>query len=948
MSNALREIRRSGQSIWLDFIARSFLRSGALSNMVDTEGLLGMTSNPAIFQKAIAGSDDYDDGIRDLLDRGVDGAMTLYERLAIEDIQEAAELLRPVYDETDAEDGYVSLEVSPYLAHDTVGTIEEARRLFRAVDRPNVMIKIPGTPEGIPAIRTLIAEGIPINVTLLFSLDAYDAAAQAYLAGLEDRVHRGLPLNTLASVASFFVSRIDVAVDEEWAELAKRDVEAADSIRDLSGRIAIANAKLAYARFQELIASPRWKSLAQRGAFPQRLLWASTGTKNPEYPKTYYVHELNGPDTVDTLPLETFEALREEETTHSGLTEGLADAREQIARLEAAGISLDAITDRLLVAGLASFAESFDVLLASVEKKRVRTLGRELTTQRLSPGPILDDFTAEIGRWQRERHVARLWAGDSKLWTGQDESDWLGWLHAVEHGIKAAPARDQLRARALRGEFDDVVVLGMGGSSLCPWVLAETFDTPSTGLRLHVLDSVVPEQIRRVESAIDLERTLFIVASKSGGTVEPNSLWSYFRARLEEQRIDPQPHAIAITDPGSSLETVHKQNPFRALVHGEPSIGGRYSALSPFGLIPAALMGLDVDAFLASARRMAFSCGPDVPASVNPGAQLGLFLGCAARAGRDKLSFVASPSVASFGAWLEQLVAESTGKRGVGIVPISGEKWSEGETLGHDRVFVYLRDAESDNTACDAWADRLEAAGHPVARIEMASCRSIGQEFFRFEMATAVAGAVLGIHPFDQPDVEAAKIAARARLADFERDGRLPVDSASFVDGGTEGRPSGALNASMPDLDTGVAALVAAIGPGDYFAIQAYLEMSPEIDAALESIRNQVRHATGAATTVGYGPRFLHSTGQLHKGGANNGVFLLLTADSEQDLEIPGSRASFATLTAAQARGDFQVLDERGRRVVHLHFTGPVPRELTRIAAVVSRLRQHGTEKSRG
>lgn len=955
MSNALEQVRRSGQSVWLDFIARSFLRSDALSTMVEKEGLLGMTSNPAIFQKAIAGSDDYDEEIQCLLERGVDGPMALYESLAIEDIQAAAELLRPVYDETDAEDGYVSLEVSPYLAHDTAGTIAEARRLYKAVDRNNVMIKIPGTPAGIPAIRTLISEGIPINVTLLFSLAAYEEAAEAYLAGLEDRVHRGLPLNTLASVASFFISRIDVAVDRALEEHTEADSPA----RELSGKIAIANAKVAYERFQELSMSPRWKALADHGALPQRLLWASTSTKNPGYPKTYYVSALNGPDTVNTLPLETYEALREEASVETGLVSGLETAQAQLAQLGSAGIDLDSITDQLLHDGVVAFAESFDVLLASVEKKRTRLLGDRISTQHILPGEISDAFTSQVSEWQAARTIRRIWQKDASVWSGGDEGQWLGWLTAVEDSAEHAGRWDRLEDQACRAGFEDVVVLGMGGSSLCPWVLAETFGESASGLKLHVLDSVVPEQIRRIESAIDVTKTLFIVASKSGGTVEPNALWSHFESKLEEAGADVLQHAIVITDPGSSLEAAHQRNAFRALISGEPTIGGRYSALSPFGMVPAALMGISVEDFLGHARRMVCSCGPDVPAAINPGVQLGLLWGTAALNGRDKLTVYTSPALASFGAWLEQLVAESTGKSGLGIVPVAGEPISAPEAIGNDRVFVYLRDEKTAVANTDAAIDRLSAAGHPTVRIDVPSVELLGQEFFRFEMATAVAGAVLQINPFDQPDVEAAKLASRELLASFEANGALPTWQPEFSEPGNEGSPSQALG-SHSSVESGVKALLASIRPGDYFAIQSYTEMSPDIEASLTQIRDAVREEYRVATTLGYGPRFLHSTGQLHKGGKNNGVYLLITAEADPDLTIPESKTvtsiaagsdaplTFGTLASAQARGDFAVLDQRGRRVVHLHLTGPVARELPRLAALVARLRQHRTETSLG
>ncbi len=560
------------------------------------------------------------------------------------------------------------------------------------------------------------------------------------------------------------------------------------------------------------------------------------------------------------------------------------------------------------------------------------------------PAPFESAFAAEASRWAEMAGVRRLWAKDAGLWTGGDEDRWLDWLDIVADELAVVDELYDFTARVEAGGYRHLVLLGMGGSSMGPEVLHGVFGSREGLPPLHVVDSTDPDQIRATEARLDLARTLFIVASKSGSTLEPNLLKAHFFARVKAVVGAEQAgrHFVAITDPGSQLESVAQADGFQAVFLGRPRIGGRYSVLSHFGMVPAAGIGMDVTGFLERAALMVAACR-ETEAAANPGLQLGLILGVAHRLGRDKLTFTASPAFAGLGAWVEQLVAESTGKGGKAIIPLAEERLGPPEVYGEDRLFVHVALRDEADAGQQAALDALAAAGHPVVRITVPEHYDLGQEFFRWEFATAVAGAVMEIHPFDQPDVEASKIATRALAEAYERDGTLPASKPLACEAGlclyADDANTAALRAQaggdeVADL---LRAHLARIGAGDYFALLAYLNrLDPGIDEALQAIRHAVRDRHRVATCLGYGPRFLHSTGQAYKGGANNGVFLQITADPEQDLPVPGHRYSFGVIESAQALGDLQVLQERGRRVLRVHLGADIPAGLARLRALVS------------
>jgi len=932
LENPLRALQVFGQSVWLDYIRRTLITSGELRALIDDDGLRGVTSNPSIFEKAITGSSDYRDVLESPASHTQD-PKRIYERLAVRDIRDAADALRSVYNETEARDGYVSLEVSPLLAFDTAGTLDEARRLWRQVGRENLMIKVPATAQGIPAIQQLIAEGINVNVTLLFSQDAYEQVAQAYVAGLEHFASAGGDVSRVASVASFFISRIDTAIEALVTQRlqAKPNAHEQALLRSLPGRVAIANAKLTYERYQEIFAGPRWQALGSRGAQTQRLLWASTGAKNPAYRDVVYVEELIGPDTVNTMPPATVDAFRDHGRPRASLLEDIDAARDTMSTLAEVGISMKEVTDTLLADGLRLFSEAFEQLLRSVEKQSHEAgAGRINRMTSVLPPAMAAAVTRSLDEWQEQGKMRRLWQRDPSIWSGKDEGAWLGWLGITNEQLAHVQRFRHIADVAKSAGISDVLLMGMGGSSLCPEVMKATFGSHEGFPELHVLDSTDPAQVKAFEQRLNLERTLFVVSSKSGSTLEPNVFKQYFYD-LVVKAVGAQEAGhrfVAITDPGSKMQQVAEADGFRQVFFGWPNIGGRYSALSDFGLVPAAIVGVDIPKFLDRTEAMVCACMPSVPVHENPGAVLGTILGVAAtQFARDKVTIVASPGIASLGGWLEQLIAESTGKQGHGLIPIDRERLLAPEMYGTDRIFVYLRLQSAPDTSQDTSLEALERAGHPVVRITLDDPYDLGEEFFRWEIATAVTGSILGIHPFDQPDVEASKTATRKLTTAYEHDGKLPEETPFFAGDGvklfTDEKNLSALTratGSRPSLANYLRAHLNRLGDGDYFALLAYLEMNGANERELQSIRDQVLSAKRVATCVEFGPRFLHSTGQAYKGGPNTGVFLQLTCDDALDIPVPGQQYTFGVVKAAQARGDFDVLLKRERRALRIHL----------------------------
>jgi len=915
--NPLKELEKFGQAPWLDNLGRGLVRSGELARLVQEEGIKGVTSNPAIFEKSMGHSNEYDDEIRSLLAEGKAEIGLIFNTLAIADIKAACDVLKGVYETTKKGDGFVSMECNPYLANDTEATLVEARHLWKEIDRKNAMIKVPATHAGIPAIRQLLSEGININVTLLFSQDMYRKVAEAYIAGLE-----GLPkdydLSTVSSVASFFVSRIDAKIDALLDKKAKEATgEEKARIEALRGKTAIANAKLAYVAYEEIFSGPRWEALAKRGARAQRLLWASTGVKNPAYPDTLYVDTLIGDNTVNTMPPATVIAFRDHgRPSADAIKSDVAGAKAVLAALPGLGINLDAITTTLVEEGVDLFAVAADQLFGAIAGKCDEITGKKLRIS-YDLGNNGEAVTAAQKAWTKAGTIRKLWAKDASVWSNADEANWLGWLDAPTKAKANLSTLEAFAAKVKGGKWSDVVLLGMGGSSLGAEVLREVL---VKGAKFHILDSTDPDEVRALDAKIAIATTLFIVASKSGSTLEPNLFKDYYFDRVAQAigKDKAGSHFVAITDPGSSLEKDAKAEGFADIFPGEKSIGGRYSVLSNFGLVAAAAMGADMKSFVAEALAAEAACGPLSPPATNPGAQLGIALGTLAARGRDKITIFASKGVASFGAWLEQLVAESTGKHGKGIIPIDGEPVGSASSYSKDRVFVVFKIKGED--AHDTLVSALKPLGHPVIEIEVDGAYQLARLFYVFEIATAVAGSVIGINPFDQPDVEAAKIKARALM---DAGGAKETEKPVFVRNGISvyADPANAKAlAGAETLEDCLAAHFKRVGAGDYIALVGFIERNAAHTADFDAMRAALRDKFGAGVCLGFGPRFLHSTGQAYKGGPATGVFLQVTCKHAHDVAVPGRGYTFGAVVDAQAAGDLAVLTERGRRAIRIHL----------------------------
>jgi transaldolase/glucose-6-phosphate isomerase len=934
-TSPLRDLSRFGVSVWLDHINRGLLSSGELARLIREDGVAGLTSNPTIFANALASSQDYDEAVARLAPAHPEPA-GLFEALAVEDIRAAADCLRPVFDETEGADGYASIELPPELAQNPGASHAEALRLHKAVGRPNVMIKIPGTAAALPAVTETVAEGVPVNVTLLFSAERYARVIDAYLQGLELRASRGKDLSACASVASFFVSRVDTSVDKDLAALAARGGPAAARARALLGRAAVANAKLAYQIFKKEFSGARFSALKRKGGRPQRLLWASTGTKDPSYSDVLYVAELIGPDTVNTMPPATLAAFRSHGACRPSLEEDVPAARAVWQDLKALGLDLDGTLRRLEDEGLWAFEKSYAAILATVAAKKDSVLAAR------------GEAAADLQSFKKARFVERLWKKDAALWKQEAAHqkiirNSLGWLSLPEAMAAGLGPVRSFAAEIRQEGFRHAVVLGMGGSSLTCEVLRRVFGPVPGCPVLEVLDSTNPASVSALEARLDLGRTLFFVSSKSGSTLEPNCLMDYFFEKVSRRSgAKAGRQFVAITDPHTAMEAAAHSRGFRKVFLNPADVGGRFSALSLFGLVPAAVAGIDAVKLLSSARAMAAACAR--PDEDNPGLALGAALGLRARQGRDKLTLSLSPALDSLGLWIEQLIAESTGKEGRGILPVHGEPLAAPEAYGADRLFVRAALRGQSEPEAEARLAALERAGHPVLRLSLADRHELGAQFFLWETATAAAGFLLGVDPFDQPDVQSAKDQAKKLLGGLEG-GTLPKETADLRAGGLAAfADTGLLSALGADrgldmpLRRVLAEHFARIKPGDYAAVLAYVHPEEGCRLQLEALGRRLRRFTTAAVSVQYGPRYLHSTGQLHKGGPDQGVFLELVEPDAAVLPVPGQGFSFGTLHRAQARGDFAALLAGGRRVLRLDLGAAVEESLRAVVNAAEEL----------
>ena len=916
------KIQIIGQSLWYDNIERQKLKDGSIAGMISSGKIKGITSNPSIFQKAIASSKDYDLSLKPMAWSGME-SKEIFWQLAIEDIKQATDLFAPVYASTSGNDGYVSIEVDPLLAYDTDGTIEDAKKLWHLIRRPNLMIKIPATKEGIPAVRQAIADGINVNVTLIFSIERYAEVIEAYISGLEDRVRTGLPIDRIASVASFFVSRMDTKIDGLLEEQLHDGKISSDEFENLSGKAAIANARLAYQLFLEKFSAERFQKIKAAGGRVQRPLWASTSTKNLKYRDVIYVEELIAPDSVNTVPPNTLDAFMKHGVVETTIFKDLDPARALFGQLEARGILEKTVTDELENEGVSAFSKAYLSLLETVEQRRksaVEELGY------LSPIVI-----QQVQELVRANFKDRFFDKDPSLWTddpkGQIEiRNRMNWVSTPYDAINALPDHQNLGRELVENGFTHAVLLGMGGSSLAPEVISKIVKRTDTanesGLKFRILDSTDPEQVASITINNPIDKTIFIVASKSGTTGEINAFLDYFWDQVKTIRPDgPGKQFIAITDPGTRLAKLAEERGFRAVFLADPLVGGRNSALTTFGIVPAAVMGINLEKFIHQAVNMAEECKQEKSLQSNPGFVLGAIIGTAARVGRNKLTLLTNSEWCSFGDWLEQLVAESSGKDGKGILPVVNEPVLDGSKYTPDRLFVHLSN-DSEETE---FLKQLRLAGHPVITLRVDDKEDLAGQFYLWEIAVATACSVIGVNSFDQPDVQDAKVRTIAGLEEYRKNGNFEdvVPSAAY--------PRAKILTYLPETIEKRGSLMRLIGSyiehnlehAQFIAINAFLPRNDGNEELLQAFRRRLAQKYHLPTTLGFGPRFLHSTGQFHKGGPNTGVFILLTAQRNTDIPIPGQGVSFGVFQRAQAIGDLHALQAKNRKVLWIDLSEP-------------------------
>ena len=915
--NRSEALKQAGQSIWYDNIERGMLMDGEMARMIKDGEVYGVTSNPSIFEKSISSSAAYDDILQSMAWAGLSKEQ-IYLELVREDIQAAADLFLPVYEATGGIDGMVSVEINPLFAYDTEKSIEDGRALWAQMNRKNVMIKVPATKAGLPVIETLISEGINVNATLIFSIPRYVEVMEAYFLGLEKRLANNLPIDHVTSVASFFVSRIDTLVDSRLEEYGAANPQAADQVAALTGKIAIDNARLAYQEFLKFFASERFENLKQYGAKVQRPLWASTSTKNKAYSETLYVDELVAPNSVNTIPPATLSAFLDHGATDLRIEQDLERARKDFDMLLKLGFDYNRIAQELEDEGVEKFKQAYISLLETIETKRA-FFKAELAN-------LGEAVHAALKKAADEVYVGSLFDHEPSFWTsdqsGHDEiRERLGWLSLPGQQFSIIDELAAFKEKLLSEGYVHAFVIGMGGSSLAPEVMSQAIaPVGGKGLKLQIIDTTSPDEIAFRVCGVDLRKTLFIVSSKSGGTSETMSAMKYFWAELE--KIEPEnvgKHFVAITDPNTSLQDLAYRKGFRKVFNARPDVGGRYSVFTHFGLVPAAVMGIDLHKLLGQGNASDLQSRKNVPYPANPNLMLGLVLGEAAKRGKDKLTFIAEGFAGSLVPWLEQLIAESSGKEGKGILPIENEPVLVSQNYPEDRIFVYFK---TDGSKAGL-VDELKQAGQIVITIAIPEPYALAKEFYRWEYATAIACAVLQVNAFDQPNVQLSKTITKDMINAYQKSGKLedgePIweNDQAIVYGF---RNEEALKET--DLESLLLAYARSVPEKGYVVLSGFIPRLEENFEFLQALRGRILNAVNKATTLGFGPRFLHSTGQLHKGGLGGGLFIHFTKDAEHDFEIPGEGMSFGTLQRAQALGDLQALAQKNRAAIRVHLKG--------------------------
>jgi len=925
-------LQSDSRRLWFHDLTRALLKAQPLETLPTSS----FTTHLARLERAIGEGDAYDAALEQ---PACDDPHRCFQDLLVEDTRQAADALRARFTPEWAA-GVVSVDLSPLRAETPVERLEAARQLFSAIDRPNVLIKLPAQNSLLTVLEQLLYEGVNIHFTHVYNAASYEAAAECYMRALERRAFEQLPLDGLLSVIGFHVSAVDAVVDRQLqnnirAAQARVELDQVSANAELLGKIGIANANNAYRRSRDIFNSERFARLRALGALPQRLLWTEIAPISPLQAPTHYLDYLSHAEALMLIEPTMLQSLTDRERDAMPRTIALREASDVLSRLVAIGIDLNLIGCQLQSDAEELYHEMFAKLIARVDGKRKLLSSGFIRRQKLVLGQYQKPVETELNRLRAQKSITRTWACDASLWTdspsvaAQIEAR-LGWLRLPTDGRIDREVLRAARAESQREGWQHLVMLGMGGANITAETLYAIFGQQQGFPALITLDSTDPAAIRDVEAQIDLTRTCFIVASKSGSTLETLAMLYYFYARCAERTARAGEHFIAITDPETRLAEEAQRLGFRAIYYNPTDMAGRYAALSYFGMLPSAMLGLDFERLLDRATEMALACGANVMGNNHPGLWLGTVMGVLARRGLDKLTLISSPEIAAFGAWAEQLIAESSGKEDKGIIPISGGTVGLPHDYDDDRLLVYLRLDDSAQNP-DQAVQMLQEAGHPLVTLNLRDAYDIGAEFFRWQFATATVGMVLGINPFDEPAVEESKQNTQRLLDTYVEQGALPQSAPAYSEDGVslfaddvtaalleQLRVQQALQSSP--LSGRLAAFLRLARSGDYIGLLAYLPPRAEYLAHLEELRRQLRHVLRRAVTIGLGPRYLHSTGQLHKAGCDKGVFIQLTADDAEALPIPNMPYSFSILKQAQAEGDYEALQSRGRRIIRLHL----------------------------
>lgn len=920
--------------LWLHDLSRGLLSAQPLELLPTSS----FTTQLNRLERAIGEGSAYDAALEQA---DSDDPHSILEALLAEDAQHAADKVRPHFAPEWAS-GVVSVDLSPLRAETPQQRLEAARRFFQAINRPNVLIKMPAQADLLTILEQLLYEGVNIHFTHVYSLASYEAVAECYLRAMERRALENLPLGGLISVIGFHVGSIDAVVDRQLqnnirAAQARSELGRVSANAELLGKIGVANANTVYRRSRDLFNSERFARLRAAGALPQRLLWTEIAPISPLQAPMHYFDRLNHAEALLLIEPAMLESLADYEQDASARSAALRESPDVLVRLAAVGIELNAVARQLVGDADELYSEAFAKLVARADGKRKLLSSGFIRRQTLVLGQYQKPVETELQRLRNQKSITRTWACDASLWTdsptvaAQIEGR-LGWLSLPTDGRIDREVLRAARAESQREGWQHIVMLGMSGANVTAETLYGIFGQQAGFPALIALDSTDPSAIRDVEAQIDLRRTCFIVASKSGNTLETFAMLYYFYQRCAEHSAQAGAQFIAITDPQTRLAEEAERLGFRAIYYNPTDMAGRYAALSYFGMLPIAMLGLDFEKLLDRAAEMALACGPNVMGNNHPGLWLGTIMGVLARRGLDKLTLLSSPELAPFGAWVEQLIAESSGKEDKGIIPISGGTVGLPHDYDDDRLFIYLRLASSANNP-DQAVQMLQEAGHPLVTLDLRDVYDIGAEFFRWQFAAATIGMVLGINPFDEPAVEESKHNTQRLLDAYVAQGVLPSSAPVYTEDGIslfaddvtatllqQLREQQAFETSP--LSGLLAAFLRLARSGDYIGLLAYLPPRPEYLEQLETFRRRARHALQRAVTLGFGPRYLHSTGQLHKGGSDKGVFIQLTVDDPEPLPIPNMPYSFSILKQAQAEGDYEALQSRGRRIVRLHLGG--------------------------